>query len=69
LVSIGPFGDADQDGGVFKAVFVMSSELPPPSLTHLNASGEVHMVEVGERPSTRREARAEGCIRMQCWHW
>ncbi len=43
----------------------MSSELPPPSLTHLNASGEVHMVEVGERPSTRREARAEGCIRMQ----
>ncbi|MFM9040985.1 MAG: cyclic pyranopterin monophosphate synthase MoaC, partial [Vulcanococcus sp.] len=36
----------------------MSSELP--SLTHLNAAGEVHMVEVGERPATRREARAEG---------
>jgi cyclic pyranopterin phosphate synthase len=33
-------------------------------LTHLNAAGEVHMVEVGERPSTRREARAEGLIQM-----
>jgi len=33
-------------------------------LSHLNATGEVHMVEVGDRPSTRREARAEGCIQM-----
>ena len=31
-------------------------------LSHLNASGEVHMVEVGDRPSTRREATAEGFI-------
>jgi cyclic pyranopterin phosphate synthase len=34
-------------------------------LTHLNAAGEVHMVEVGDRPTTRREARAEGLIQMQ----
>ena len=33
-------------------------------LTHLNADGEVHMVEVGDRPSTRREATAEGLIQM-----
>ena len=35
------------------------------SLSHLNAAGEVHMVEVGDRPQTRREARAEGCIQMR----
>ena len=43
----------------------MSSELPVSSLSHLNAAGEVHMVEVGDRPQTRREARAEGCIQMR----
>ena len=43
----------------------MPPEPPPLSLTHLKATGEVHMVEVGERPSTRREARAEGCIQMR----
>ena len=35
-----------------------------PALSHLNGRGEVHMVEVGDRPLTRREARAEGTIRM-----
>lgn len=34
-------------------------------LSHLNAAGEVHMVEVGERPPTRREARAEGFLVLQ----
>jgi cyclic pyranopterin phosphate synthase len=43
----------------------MSPEMSPPSLTHLNTSGEVHMVEVGERPLTRREARAQGSIQMR----
>jgi len=43
----------------------MPPELPPTSLSHLNAAGEVHMVEVGERPATRREARAEGVIVMR----
>ena len=34
-------------------------------LTHLNPAGEAHMVDVGEKPATRRRARAEGRIRMQ----
>ena len=42
----------------------MPPQLPPTSLTHLNTQGQVHMVEVGERPATRREARAEGVIAM-----
>jgi cyclic pyranopterin phosphate synthase len=33
-------------------------------LTHLNAAGEVHMVEVGERAASRRQATAEGFIAM-----
>ena len=43
----------------------MPPEMSPPSLIHLNTSGEVHMVEVGERPLTRREARAQGSIQMR----
>ncbi|MEX0587746.1 MAG: cyclic pyranopterin monophosphate synthase MoaC [Cyanobium sp.] len=35
-----------------------------PELTHLDAKGEVHMVEVGDRSPTRREATAEGFISM-----
>ncbi len=34
-------------------------------LTHLNESGEAHMVDVGDKPATAREAVAEGRIRMQ----
>jgi cyclic pyranopterin phosphate synthase len=37
---------------------------PAPTLTHLDASGAVHMVEVGDRPATDRRARAEGFIAM-----
>ncbi len=33
-------------------------------LTHFNAAGEVHMVDVGEKAVTRRLAVAEGMIRM-----
>ena len=33
-------------------------------LSHLNARGEVRMVEVGDRAATRREAHASGAIRM-----
>ena len=33
-------------------------------ISHLNPSGEVHMVDVGDRPVTHREAVAEGAIRM-----
>ena len=35
-----------------------------PGLSHLNSSGEVHMVDVADRPLTQREAVAEGFIRM-----
>jgi cyclic pyranopterin phosphate synthase len=34
-------------------------------LTHLNPQGEAHMVDVGAKPVTAREAVAEGWIRMQ----
>ncbi|HEY0291071.1 MAG TPA: cyclic pyranopterin monophosphate synthase MoaC [Hansschlegelia sp.] len=33
-------------------------------LTHLSASGEADMVDVGDKPSTRREAAAEGRVVM-----
>ena len=44
------------------------SELPesaPSPLTHFNASGEAHMVDVGGKAPTHRVARASGTIRMQ----
>ena len=34
-------------------------------LSHLNSQGKVHMVEVGDRPTTRREAHASGSLRME----
>ena len=33
-------------------------------LTHLNANGEAHMVEVGDKPSTHRVALARASVRM-----
>ena len=33
--------------------------------THFNAAGEAHMVDVADKPETRRVAIAAGCIRMQ----
>ncbi len=33
-------------------------------LTHIGASGEAHMVDVGDKEVTRREATAEGCVTM-----
>lgn len=33
-------------------------------LSHLNERGEVHMVDVGNRAASRREAHASGAIRM-----
>lgn len=37
----------------------------PGRLSHLNASGEVHMVEVGDRPASDRRAVAEGFLSME----
>ncbi len=34
-------------------------------LTHIGASGEAHMVDVGQKAETVREAVAEGSVRMQ----
>lgn len=34
-------------------------------LTHFNAAGDAHMVDVGDKDETERVARAEGYIRMQ----
>src|SRR5215469_16900593 len=34
------------------------------ALTHLDRRGRVRMVDVGEKPATRREALARGAIRM-----
>ena len=35
------------------------------TLTHLNAKGEAHMVDVGDKAVTQRTASAEGFVRMQ----
>jgi cyclic pyranopterin phosphate synthase len=35
-----------------------------PSLSHLNHSGEVHMVDVAAKPPTAREAEAEGFLAL-----
>jgi cyclic pyranopterin monophosphate synthase len=36
-----------------------------PALTHLDESGKAKMVDVGEKPVTQRQARAEGFILLQ----
>jgi len=47
-------------------IHLMPAEFQGPGrLSHLNAAGEVHMVEVGDRPVTAREAVAEGFIAME----
>ena len=37
----------------------------PPALTHFDAEGQAHMVDVGDKPATHRVATASGSIRMQ----
>jgi cyclic pyranopterin phosphate synthase len=44
---------------------IAGMESVPGRLSHLNASGEVHMVEVGDRPATGRRAVAEGYLSME----
>jgi cyclic pyranopterin phosphate synthase len=38
---------------------------PPTPLTHFDAAGQAHMVDVGAKPATHRVAVARGTIRMQ----
>ncbi|AHV35734.1 cyclic pyranopterin monophosphate synthase MoaC [Aeromonas dhakensis] len=40
------------------------SKQPQPGLTHLNQSGEAHMVDVTDKQVTEREARAEAFVAM-----
>jgi cyclic pyranopterin phosphate synthase len=37
----------------------------PPPLTHLNARGEAHIVDVGDKPATRRRAVARARLVAQ----
>ena len=46
------------DGSDLKAIFMSS-------LTHFDAQGQAHMVDVGDKPSTHRVAVAEGRITMK----
>ena len=38
--------------------------VPPSPLTHFDAQGQAHMVDVAAKAETHRIARASGCIRM-----
>jgi cyclic pyranopterin phosphate synthase len=49
----------------------MSKTMPSTSpLTHFDAQGQAHMVDVGAKAATHRVALATGCIEMQpaTWH-
>ena len=39
--------------------------MPDPKLTHLSPTGDARMVDVGDKPVTRREAVAEGFVVLQ----
>src|SRR5262245_6731201 len=39
--------------------------MDPAALTHFDASGQAHMVDVGAKAETHRVARASGVIRMR----
>jgi cyclic pyranopterin monophosphate synthase len=43
---------------------MMQEEKTKSSLTHLNERGEAQMVDVSDKAITRREAVAEGCVKM-----
>ena len=42
----------------------MTPKPPAPQMTHVDAEGSARMVDVSEKPETRRMARARGSIRM-----
>ena len=48
----------------FRGTLRSMSDAHPDGLTHLDAEGHAHMVEVGEKAVTAREARAEAFVRM-----
>ena len=44
--------------------FWICKQMSPDDLTHFDAAGQAHMVDVGAKPETERMARAAGRIRM-----
>ncbi|MHC8287745.1 cyclic pyranopterin monophosphate synthase MoaC [Pseudomonas sp. XS1P51] len=42
-----------------------TSDTPPDTLTHLDRQGHAHMVDVSDKTSTEREARAQAWVRMR----
>ena len=66
---LNPTAHQGDNGGVStygrsSAVGVMQSGSGQPSLSHLTSQGEVHMVDVGTKPATAREAVAEGYLAL-----
>ena len=47
------------------ALEMRAKSLTPKSLTHFDAEGSAHMVDVGSKPATHRVAVASGRIRMR----
>jgi len=43
----------------------MKNAISTPKLSHFDAAGQAHMVDVGEKAITQRTAIAQGCIKMQ----
>jgi len=43
----------------------MNNAISTPKLSHFDAAGQAHMVDVGEKAITQRTAIAQGCIKMQ----
>ena len=41
-----------------------ATPLPTGALTHFDAAGQAHMVDVGRKPETQRRAQVSGSIRM-----
>ena len=49
----------------FDAMTTADKQAPAGELTHFDATGQAHMVDVGSKEDTRRSAVAAGSIRMQ----
>ena len=49
----------------FDAMTTADKQAPAGELTHFDATGQAHMVDVGSKEDTRRSAVAAGTIRMQ----
>lgn len=47
---------------VIRPVLQQSPKPPAPALTHINAEGSAHMVDIADKPITRRSATAVGRI-------